>query len=404
MYVGVVKETYPGERRVAITPGMVGALGKIGLELIVQSDAGLNAGFTDEDFRAAGATIETSRSNVWATADIMAQVRTLGANPEAGAADLPLHRQGQILLGHAEPLTDVAPLKLLADTGVISFAMELIPRITRAQSMDVLSSQATIAGYRAVLLAMEHLPKMCPMMMTAAGTLAPAKIFVIGAGVAGLQAIATARRNGAVVSAYDIRPVVKEQVESLGARFVEIQLDAAASEDKGGYAKAMDDEFYRKQQEMMTTVIADSDVVITTAAVPGKKAPILVTSSMVAGMRTGSVIVDIAAERGGNVECTVPEAVTDVDGVTVVGTTNLPSAVPFHASQMYARNLVTFLKNMLNDDGRPDPAKDDEIVDGTLLTRDGEIVHRRVRDILGLSDPDAITAPTPTEPEGGSGE
>jgi NAD(P) transhydrogenase subunit alpha len=272
----------------------------------------------------------------------------------------------------------------LAAAGGVHFALELIPRITRAQSMDVLSSQATIAGYRAVLIAATELPKMFPMMMTAAGTLSPARVFVIGAGVAGLQAIATAKRLGAVVHAYDVRPAVREQCESLGAKFVEMELDAAESEDAGGYAKQMDEDFYRRQRELMTKVVAESHVVITTAAIPGKTSPLLVTADAVRQMAAGSVIVDLAAERGGNCELSRANERVEEHGVTVFGPTNLPSDVPAHASQMFANNCVNFLKNMANKENQIKIDMDDEIVAGTIVTRGGEVIHARVREILGL--------------------
>jgi NAD(P) transhydrogenase subunit alpha len=385
MIVGVVKETLPGERRVALVPGVLPALTKAGLEVLIEAGAGDAAGFTDGGYREKGATIADSRGEVFQKADVVAQVRTLGANPEAGQGDLEHVRDGQVIIGFADPLKDAWPAQALAERGVVLLAMELMPRITRAQSMDVLSSQATIQGYKAVLLGADHLPRMFPMMMTAAGTISPAHVFVIGAGVAGLQAIATARRLGALVSAYDIRPVVKEQCESLGARFLELELETGGSEDKGGYAKAMDEEFYRKQQELMGGAVAEHDVVITTAAVPGKKSPILVTADHVQHMRPGSVIVDLAAEHGGNCELTQPDETVEVHGVKILGPTNLPATVPFHASQMYAKNVVTFLLHLVKEEELQIDLED-EITEGTLLTRDGKIVNRRVREILKLDD------------------
>jgi NAD(P) transhydrogenase subunit alpha len=274
----------------------------------------------------------------------------------------------------------------IARTGATALSMELMPRITRAQSMDALSSMATIAGYKGVLLAANHLPRMFPMLMTAAGTLTAARLFVVGAGVAGLQAIATARRLGAKVEAYDVRPAVKEQVQSLGARFVEMALETADAEDKGGYAKAQDESFYRRQREMMLRVIAGNDVVITTALIPGKKAPTLVTEEMVDGMTPGSVIVDLAAERGGNCALTRPDEVVVHKGVTIVGPSNPPALVPNHASQMYSKNIVTFLNHLLGKDGAAKPALEldlsDEITRETLLTRGGQVVHARIKDLL----------------------
>jgi NAD(P) transhydrogenase subunit alpha len=297
----------------------------------------------------------------------------------------------QTLIGAFEPLTAFDAAREVAAKGVTQFALELVPRITRAQSMDILSSMATIAGYKAVLLAAEHLPKMFPMMMTAAGTIKPAKVFVIGAGVAGLQAIASSRRLGGQVQAYDVRPAVKEQVESLGAKFIEMELDTGAAEDKGGYAKAMGEEFYQKQREMMTRVVAEQDVVITTAAVPGKKAPVLITAEMVRGMRPRSVIVDLAAERGGNCELTRPGETVMEHDVTIVGPTNLPATVPYHASQMYAKNISTFLLNMIKE-GKLELDMEDEIVAETLVTRDGEIASPRIREAMGLQQPASSAA------------
>jgi len=313
-------------------------------------------------------------------------VRSLGANPQHGAADLDDLRtnRGMSVIGLSEPMTDRDPIEKIAGTGATLFALELIPRITRAQSMDVLSSQATVAGYKAVLLAANALPKMLPMMMTAAGTIAAARVLVIGAGVAGLQAIATSRRLGAIVSAYDIRPAVKEQVESLGAKFVELEIEAAGAEDKGGYAKAMDEEFYRKQQELLAKTVAESDIVITTAAVPGKKSPVLVTTSMVEGMNPGSVIVDLAAERGGNCELTRADEPVVEHGVQIFGPTNLPATAPFHASQMFSKNVTTLVEHLYKD-GAPELDFADEITSGTLLAREGEIVHTRVREVFGLA-------------------
>jgi len=310
------------------------------------------------------------------------QVRALGANPEAGEADLEFLRPGQAVIGTCEPLTEHEANRAMAATGATLLSMEMMPRITRAQSMDILSSMATIAGYKAVLLAADALPKLFPMMMTAAGTLAAARVFVVGAGVAGLQAIASARRLGAVVHAYDVRPVVREQVESLGGKFVELELDTDSAEDAGGYAKELGEDFYTKQREMMLQVVADSDVVITTAAIPGKKAPILVTREMVDGMQRGSVVVDLAAERGGNCELTLPGERVDHDGVAILGPLNIPSDVPYHASQMYSKNVTTFLLHLVKD-GELELDPDDEITRGTLITRDGAVVHERVLELSG---------------------
>jgi len=383
MIVGTVKETFPGERRVALTPHVMAGLTKAGCELVVESGAGMAAGYPDQAYTDKGARI-AGRAEVFETADVLLQVRGLGANPEHGRADLEQLRRGQVLLATFEPLTATDAVREVAERGVTLFALELVPRITRAQTMDVLSSMATIAGYKGVLLGASHLPKMFPMMMTAAGTVKPAKVFVIGAGVAGLQAIASSRRLGAQVEAYDLRPAVKEQVESLGAKFVEMELDAEASQDAGGYAKAMGEEFYKKQREMMTRVVAEHDVVITTAAVPGKKAPLLVTTAMVQGMQPGSVIVDLAAERGGNCELTQPGETVVEHGVTILGPVNLPATVPFHASQMFAKNITTLL-HLLIKDGKLNIDMEDEVIRETVVTHGGEVGNPKVREALGLA-------------------
>jgi len=384
MIIGVPKETFPGERRVAVTPDVLTFLKKSGMEVLLEVGAGVEAGYPDAQYTGKGALNTGSRSEVFAKADVILQVRSLGANPVEGMKDIELLRQGQVVIGFAEPLTELDAVKQMADTGVVHFAMELMPRITRAQSMDALSSMASIAGYKAVLLAAETLPRMFPMSMTAAGTIKPARVFVIGAGVAGLQAIATARRLGAVVKGYDVRHAVKEQVQSLGAKFVEMELETGAAEDKGGYAKAMDEEFYRKQRELMKSVISDSDVVITTAAVPGKKAPILVTEDMIKGMVPGSVVVDLAAERGGNCDLTKPGETIIVHGVTIMGALNLASTIPYHASQMYAKNITTFLKHLVKN-GELHYDLEDEITRETMLTRDKKVVHLRLLELMGKS-------------------
>lgn len=376
MVLGVPRETFPDERRVALVPAALDKLGKAGVEVVIETGAGTGAGHPDAEYASKGARVAASRDAVFAQAEVIVQVRSYGANPHGGA-DLGLLRAGQSVIGFADPLGSPAAIEEMARTGAMAFSMELMPRITRAQSMDALSSMATIAGYKAVLLAADHLPKMFPMLMTAAGTLAPAKVLVIGVGVAGLQAIATARRLGGVVTAYDIRPAVKEQVLSLGAKFLELPLETGGAEDKGGYAKAQEEDFYRRQREMMTHAVAESDVVITTAAVPGKKAPILVTADMVHAMHAGSVVVDVAAERGGNCELTRPDEEVDANGVKIMGPANLPAMVPVHASQMYSRNIQTFLLHLLKE-GHLDVKPGDEIAAATLLTRDGRVVHPEV--------------------------
>jgi H+-translocating NAD(P) transhydrogenase subunit alpha len=385
MRIGIPKETFPGETRVALVPAHLAALLKAGHQVTIESGAGAAAGFPDKAYTDHGATVGT-RQDVLA-ADVLLQVRSATANPAGGAAEITSLRRGQAVIGFSESLTSAELTRAMAAQGVTSFSMELMPRITRAQSMDALSSMATVAGYKAVLLAASTLPRMFPMLMTAAGTVAPAKVFVVGAGVAGLQAISTARRLGAKVEAYDIRPAVKEQILSLGAKFVELPLETAAAEDKGGYATAQDESFYRRQREMMLKVVAASDVVITTAAVPGKKAPVLVTEEMVRGMAPGSVVVDLAAERGGNCELTQPDRAVVSHGVTILGPTNLAASVPYHASQMYSKNILTFFQHLVPKEGGPDgglktdPA--DEIVRETMVTHGGEVVHERVKQIIG---------------------
>src|SRR5438093_4710545 len=401
MILGVPKETFPGERRVAMVPAALVPLTKKGMEVLIETKAGQEAGFPDSAYEAKGCRI-VSRAEVFSQADVVLQVRTLGANPEAGRADLDLFRPDQLVIGMADPLIQAAAAKELASRKVTLFAMELIPRITRAQSMDILSSQATVAGYKAVLLAAETLPKMFPMLTTAAGTVAPAKVFVIGAGVAGLQAIATAKRLGAVVEAYDVRAVVKEQVQSVGAKFVELAIDAGQSEDKGGYAKAMDEEFYRRQREEMAKVCAANDVVITTAAIPGRKSPLLVTRAAVEAMAPGSVIVDLAAVGGGNCELTRADEVVVHKDVTILGPSNLPSTVPFHASQMYAKNVANLLVHLTDKEGKLILDMEDQITQETLVARGGEITNARIREALGLGPPPGAPSAAPAPPAAGS--
>lgn len=383
MIVGVPRESFPGERRVALVPGVIPNLAKAGLEVVIEAGAGVEAGYPDAQYADKGAKVLASRAEVFGTADIVVQVLSYGSNDRTGREDIPLFKRGQVLIGFLRPLGDVHSLQEIAAAGVTSFSVELMPRITRAQSMDALSSMGTICGYKAVLIGANKLPRIFPMLTTAAGTITPSRVLVIGAGVAGLQAIATARRLGAVVSAYDLRPAVKEQVQSLGGRFVELPLEVADAQDAGGYAKAQDESFYQKQRELLGKVVAESDVVITTAVVPGKKSPILVTKEMVVGMAPGSVIVDLAAERGGNCELTRAEETIAVNGVTIIGTINLASTVPYHASQMYAKNLTNFLIHLVKD-GKMQMNLEDEITRGTLATQGGEIVNPRLREFFGL--------------------
>lgn len=380
MVTGVPGERKAGERRVALVPASVAALVKAGLEVVIEAGAGAAAGFADAEYVDKGARL-VSRDQVFASADILLQVN--GPGLDAEAAGLAQCRAGQVVIGTQDPLGHPQGTAAMAARGVTAFSLELVPRITRAQSMDVLSSMATVAGYQAVLEAAAVLPRLFPMLMTAAGTLAPAKVFVVGVGVAGLQAIATAKRLGAVVEAYDVRPAVKDQVLSVGAKFVEFDLETAGAEDKGGYAREQSPEFIRRQQEQMQAVVARNDVVITTAAIPGRKSPVLVTASMVAAMAPGSVIIDLAAERGGNCELTRADETVIAHGVTILGPTDLASRKPYHASQMFSRNIETFLKAIApKGELKIDPA--DEVVAGTLLTRGGQVVHPRLRELLGL--------------------
>jgi NAD(P) transhydrogenase subunit alpha len=383
MIVGVPRETFPGERRVAMVPAVIPSLTKAGLEVVVEAGAGKEAGYLDADYAAKGAKILSTRAEVFAAADIIIQVLCYGSNDKTGKADVPLYRPQQALIGFLRPLGSLETLQEIASKGVTAFSIELMPRTTRAQSMDALSSMATISGYKAVLIAADTLPKLFPMLTTAAGTITPARVFIMGCGVAGLQAIATARRLGAVVSAYDLRPAVKEQVQSLGGRFVEIAIEAKDAQDARGYATAQGEEFYKKQRELLGKVVAESDVVVTAAVIPGKKSPILVTKEMVAGMAPGSVLVDLAAERGGNCELTRAGEKIEEHGVTIIGSINLASTVPYHASQMYAKNVATFLLYMVKD-GKLQINPEDEIVRETLLTQGGEIVSARLREIYKL--------------------
>lgn len=383
MIVGIPKETFPNERRVPLVPAVVPALLKAKLEVLIEAGAGVPAGFADAAYQEKGARIAAQRSELFGAADVILQVRGVGANPEAGRLDLALMRAGQTVIAFVDPLGAPKLTQEAAEKGVTLLSMEFMPRITRAQSMDALSSMATLAGYKAVLMAADALPRIFPMLMTAAGTMTPARVFIIGAGVSGLQAIATARRLGAVVSAYDVRPAVKEQIQSLGAAFLELPLDTAQAEDAGGYAKALDESFYQRQREMMAKQLTTSDVVICTATIPGKKAPVLVTKEMVAGMASGSVIVDLAAETGGNCELTQAGRTVTAGGVTIMGPVNLAATIPYHASQMYAKNISTFLLHLVKEGAlRLDTA--DPIIGETLLTRDRAVVHPRVRTLLGL--------------------
>ncbi len=394
MKIALTKENFPGEQRVALTPANVAQLIKIGHEVTVESGAGNSSRFADDAYSAVGATIAADRAQTVAHAGLVISVRGPGADPSQGNETLAATTSGQILLGLQDPLGNPRAAALAASKGVTMIALEVIPRISRAQSMDVLSSMATLAGYKAVLLAADHLPKMFPMMMTAAGTVAAARVLVIGAGVAGLQAIASARRLGAIVQGYDIRPAAREQIQSLGAKAVILDLDTSDAEGQGGYAKEQAADFNRRQQEELAKVIAASDVVITTAAIPGAVSPVLITRAAVEAMKPGSVIVDLAAERGGNCELTKADETVVHNGVQILGPTDLASRVPTHASQMFGNNVTTLLKHLTGEDGAIDFDLSDEITRDILVAHRGEVRHPRMRTALGL-EPLPVSTPEP---------
>jgi NAD(P) transhydrogenase subunit alpha len=379
--VGVTRETYPGECRVALVPAVVPVLARAGLEVVIEAGAGQAAGYGDVEYLEKGARALVERASVFEAADVVTQVLCHGANDRTGHLDLPLLRPGQVLVGFLRPLESPRTVAAIAERGVTALAVELIPRTTRAQAMDVLSAMATVCGYKAVLLAASTLPRMFPMLMTAAGTVTPARVLVIGAGVAGLQAIAAARRLGSVVWAYDVRPAAREQVLSVGGRFLELPLETAGAEDSRGYARALDESFYRRQREVIGEAVRDSDVVIATAVVPGRRAPLLITADMVAAMRQGSVIVDLTAERGGNCELTRAGETVVSHGVTIFGAVNLASTVAWHSSQMYGRTVSAFLLHFLRND-RLVFDEGDEIARETLVARGGAVVHPRVLEAL----------------------
>ena len=391
MVIGVPKEERAGETRVALSPTALPQLTKAGFDIVIESGAGDLAGYPDATFTDRGARIG-SRDDVFA-ADVVVQVNVLGG--DAGSADLGKLRQGQIVVGAVAPFARPELVKAIAGTGANLFALELVPRSTRAQSMDILSSQAAVAGYKAVLLAANAMPKMFPLLTTAAGTIAPAKVFIVGAGVAGLGAIATSRRLGALVVAYDVRPAAREEVESLGARFVELPLETGQEEGSGGYAKQLSEDTIKKQQELMAKTVAASDVIITTAQVQGTKAPQIITTEMIKGMAPGSVIVDLAAEQGGNCEPTVAGETVDVDGVSVIGVVNLPGEIPVHASQLFGKNVANFMGLMVVD-GKIDIDVDDDVIRDSVVARGGDVVNNRVREALGL---EPLPEPEPPAPE-----
>lgn len=388
MKVAVLKETIAGEGRVALVPGSLPLLAKAGLEVLVEAGAGAAAGFADAAYQDKGGRV-VSTARQAAEADIVLHVRAVDGSGKPTIDDLEHYRRGQIVIGMCDPLSQPHAIRQLAETGITLFALELMPRITRAQSMDVLSSMSTIAGYRAVLLAAMELPKLFPMLMTAAGTLTPAKVFVLGAGVAGLQAIATAKRLGAAVRGYDVRPECKEQVESVGGKFVELPLEASQAQDAGGYATAQGEEFYRRQREMLAKVIAESDVVITTAVIPGKSAPVLVPADAVAAMQPGSVIVDLAAERGGNCPLTKADQRVVEHGVVILGPTNLPAQAPKDASQLFSGNVTSFLQHLVKK-GQVVLNLEDQILRETLAAHEGRVVHPRLIPLLEPAGNDTI--------------
>jgi NAD(P) transhydrogenase subunit alpha len=384
--IGIPSEIKTGEKRVAMSPANVQSLTDKSVKVLIQSDAGNAAGYPDNEYLAAGATITGDRAEIFASADIVLQVQSFGSNNENSADDLAMIRQGQLIIGMMDPLASPQAALDVAGKGATAIALELVPRISRAQSMDVLSSMATLAGYKAVLMGASSSPRIFPLLMTAAGTLQPARVLIMGVGVAGLQACATAKRLGAVVEAYDVRPAAREQILSVGAKPVELDLDTGESEGVGGYAKAQGEDFLQRQRELMTAVVAEQDIIITTAAIPGAKSPILVTEDMVVAMKPGSVIVDLAAERGGNCDLTEQGQTIVAHGVTIIGPENVPSDLPYHASQMYGKNMETLLALILSDNGELELNFDDEIVAGTVVAHHGEIPHGHMRKLLDLPE------------------
>ena len=385
MTIGILKELHPDETRVALVPQQLPKLIKSGHTVLIESQAGLASGYEDSQYTEKGGTI-SPRQEIIGTCDALFTLRG-GANcTDSFVTEARELKEGCLVIGMLDPYQPHPIFQVYRDKGIKAFSLELIPRITRAQSMDVLSSMANLAGYKAGILAASALPKMFPMMMTAAGTIVPAKVFILGVGVAGLQAIATTKRLGAIVSAYDVRPAVKDQVLSLGAKFVEMPLDTSTSEGSGGYAKAMDEEFYRKQRELLTQVLRETDVVITTAAIPGKKSPVLVTEEMVQAMPQGSVIVDLAVERGGNCELSEPGKTLVKHGVTIIGPVNLPSTLGYHASQLFSKNIETFFYNLFDKEGNLSLDREDEIIDTTLIIHEGQVPDPDRRTMLGLEE------------------
>lgn len=386
MIIGIPSEIKTGEQRVAMSPANVQSLTDKSVKVLLQANAGSAAGYPDAEYTAAGATITANRAEIFASADIILQVQSFGSNNENSDADLASLRKGQLVIGMMDPLASPQAAQAVAEKGASAIALELVPRISRAQSMDVLSSMATLAGYKAVLLGASAAPRIFPMLMTAAGTLQPARVLIMGVGVAGLQACATAKRLGAVVEAYDVRPAAREQILSVGAKPVELDLDTGESEGAGGYAKEQGEDFLRRQRELMTEVVAQQDIIITTAAIPGAKSPILVTEDMVKAMKPGSVIVDLAAERGGNCDLTEQGQTVVAHDVTILGPENIPSDLAFHASQMYGKNMQTLLELILDDEGNLSLDFNDEIVAGTVVAHQGEVPHAHMRKLLNLPE------------------
>lgn len=383
MIIGITRELVAGENRVSLCPDNVQSLVDKGLELWVEHNAGAQAGFSDDDYISVGAKVVSDRDELFAKSDVILQVQSFGSNTENADDDLKRLKAKQLVIGMMDPLAQPQAAQQVAGTGATAIALEMVPRISRAQSMDVLSSMATLAGYRSVLLGADAAPRILPMLMTAAGTLQPARVLIMGVGVAGLQACATAKRLGAVVEAYDVRPAAREQIISVGATPVELDLPTESSEGAGGYAKKQSEEFLRMQREQMTEVVARQDIIITTAAIPGAKSPILVTEDMLKAMKTGSVLVDLAAERGGNCESTQMGKTVVAHGVTIVGPENLASDAAFHASQMYGNNIQTLLELIL-EEGQINLDFEDEIVAGTVIAHGGEVPHPYMRKLLDL--------------------
>ena len=399
MIIGIPAEIKTAEKRVAMSPANVQSLTDKGVKVLFQTNAGDAAGYPDALYTAAGATLSSDRAEIFAQADIILQVQSFGSNNENSEADLASLRSGQLVIGMMDPLASPQAAQAVAEKGATAIALELVPRISRAQSMDVLSSMATLSGYKAVLMGASAAPRIFPMLMTAAGTLQPARVLIMGVGVAGLQACATAKRLGAVVEAYDVRPAAREQIISVGAKPVELDLDTGESEGAGGYAKAQGEDFLKRQRELMTAVVAEQDIIITTAAIPGAKSPILVTEDMVKAMKPGSVIVDLAAERGGNCDLTEQGETVVAHGVTILGPENVPSELAHHASQMYGKNMQTLLELILDEEGNLNLDFNDEIVAGTVVAHKGEVPHPHMRKLLGLPEIKASEPEPETETE-----